>query len=89
MKANELIRSRSASFGPEALKVIGQAFDEAWAQISPNFGHDTHDIERARLRLAYAMLSVAGEDSRDVQLVKKAALEAMALGYRTRPPRRP
>jgi hypothetical protein len=72
MKANELIRSRSASFGPQALKVIGQAFDEAWAEIAANFGNDPPDVERARLRLAYAMLSVADEDSRDAQLLKKS-----------------
>jgi hypothetical protein len=55
-----------ASFGPEALKAIGAAFDAAWAQISNNFGHDPVDVEKARLRLANALLSVANEDSRDV-----------------------
>jgi hypothetical protein len=35
------------------------------------------------------MLSVAKEDSHDVETLKQAALEAMALGYRNRPPPRP
>jgi hypothetical protein len=83
MKARQLIDG--ASYGPEALKAIGQAFDAAWADIAGNFGNDPLDIEKARLRLANAVLSVAHEDSRDVDVLKKGALEAMALAYRERP----
>ena len=35
-----------ASYGPDALKAIGQAFDEAWIQIAGNFGNDPGDIEK-------------------------------------------
>ena len=76
-------------FGPDALKAIGQAFDEAWASIAGNFGDDPQDIEKALVRLANAMLSVASEDSRDIEMLKRAALEAMALGYRDRQSRPP
>ena len=38
MKARALIDG--ASFGPDALKAIGRAFDDAWAQIAGNFGDD-------------------------------------------------
>jgi hypothetical protein len=86
MTARQLIDG--AAFGPETLKAIGQAFDEAWAQIAGNFGTDPDDVERARLRLADAMISVATEQSRDVAQLKSAALEAMALRYRSRPPQR-
>jgi hypothetical protein len=41
-----------AAFGPEALKVVGEAFDKAWAQISANYGSDPTDIEKGRLCLA-------------------------------------
>ena len=74
-----------ASYGPDALMAMGQAFDEAWTSIAGNFGHDPQEIESARLRLATALLSVASEDSRDVEALKRGALEAMALGYRERP----
>jgi hypothetical protein len=37
---------------------------------------------RPRLRLARAMLSIADDDSRDVDVVQEAALERMALDYR-------
>ena len=77
MKARQLING--AAFGPDALKAIGQAFDKAWLEIAGNFGDD---IERARFRLATALLSVANEDSRDVEVLKQAALVRMALNYR-------
>jgi hypothetical protein len=71
-------------YGPEALKAIGQAFDEAWLQIAGNFGDELGDIEKARLTLARAVLSIANEDSRDVRILRQAALERMALDYRRR-----
>src|SRR5262245_58388785 len=48
------------ALGPEALKVIGQALDEAWLEIAGNFGGDPPDIKKARLRLANAVLSTHG-----------------------------
>jgi hypothetical protein len=80
MKARKLING--ASFGPDAMKAIGKAFDDAWLEIADNFGSDPQQIETARLRLAEAVLSVADDDSRDVEVVKRAALQRMALDYR-------
>ena len=76
MSARQLIDS--ASFGPDALKVIGEAFDAAWADIASSFVNDPVAIEAARLKLANAILSVARENSRDVEALKRAALEGMA-----------
>ena len=73
MKARELIEG--ASYGPEALKAIGRAFDEAWASIAGNFSDD--QIEAARLRLANALLAVAKDNSRDVEVMKREALDQM------------
>lgn len=50
MRARQLIDG--AAFGPDALKAIGQAFDEAWAKIAGNFGNEPVDIDHARYRLA-------------------------------------
>jgi hypothetical protein len=80
VEARQLIDE--TSYGPEALKAIGQAFDEAWAQIAGNFGDDSIDIQKARIRLARALLSVADDDSRDVGVLRRAALERMALDYK-------
>ena len=82
MKARGMIDA--ASYEPATLKAIGQAFDEAWASIAGNFGEDPADIERARSKLATALLSVASEDSRDVEALKQGAMQAMALSYRRR-----
>jgi hypothetical protein len=73
-----------SSFGPEALLAIGKAFDQAWAEISRNFGDEPADVEKARLRLAKAILSVASDESRDVNVLKRAGLQRMALDYRRR-----
>jgi hypothetical protein len=84
MKVRRLIDG--VSYGPETLKAITQAFDAAWDEIAATFGNDPKDIERARLRLAHAILSVAAEDSHDVAALKIGALQAMAIGYRQKPP---
>src|SRR5262245_37854676 len=82
MRARQLIDG--ASFGPAALMAIGEAFDAAWAQIAGNFGNVPIDIDKARYRLASALLSVASEDSRDVEILKGTALKAMMLSHRER-----
>jgi len=45
-----------ASLGPEALKVVGRAFDEAWAGIASPFSRGPTQVEGARLALATAIL---------------------------------
>ena len=82
MKARLLIDG--ASFGPDALKAIGQAFDEAWQEVAGNMDSDPQDIEAARIQLANAVLSIADEDSRDVEVLKRAALLRLALDYHHR-----
>ena len=57
MNARELIDS--ASFGPDALKVIGQAFDEAWVSIAGSFDENPLTVQAARLKLANAILAAA------------------------------
>jgi hypothetical protein len=70
--------------GPGALKAVGQAFDEAWNEIAGNF-NDSILIEGARLSLANALLSIASDDSGDVQVLKQAALQVMANRYTSLP----
>lgn len=80
MKARKLIEG--ATYGPETLKVIGKAFDEAWAEIAPHFSRNGLQAQSARLKLARAVLSAARDDSRDSEELKNAALQAMAMAYR-------
>jgi hypothetical protein len=83
MRARALIDG--AAFGPDALRAIGQAFDMAWAEIASDFAGDPVVTEGARLTLANAILSVASEDSRDVDILKNAVLQAMARKYQSLP----
>ena len=71
MKARLLIEG--AAFGPDALKVMRQAFDQAWADVEHAF--TTPELkEAARLCLA-DILANARNDSRDVE-------ELRLLGHR-------
>jgi hypothetical protein len=74
------------SFGPEALKTIGAAFDSAWEDIADHFRSEPIAKEEARQKLAIALFSIASEDSRSVEPLKRAALQRMALDYRRRRP---
>jgi hypothetical protein len=80
MKARQLIEG--ATYGPETLKVIGKAFDDAWSEIAGHFSRDGLQAQSVRLRLAHAVLAVARDDSRDSDEVKNAALQIMAMNYR-------
>lgn len=84
MKARKVIEG--ASYGPEALKVIGEAFDAAWSEIAHHFEGEPGQIEVARERLAHAVLAVADCSSRDMIALKRTALEVMTLASRYRPP---
>jgi hypothetical protein len=70
------------SFDPEVVEVVTAAFDAAWSEISANFGPDPNSIESARERLAEAVLSVANEETSDVEALKAGALQAMAKDFR-------
>src|SRR5688572_5637848 len=81
MRAKQLIDG--ASYGPEALKIVCHAFDDAWNDIAGNFGDDPGIIEAARLKLAHIILSFPHEKIRDAEQVKRSALQILALQYRT------
>ena len=82
MKAKALIDGADGSYGPETLKVIGKAFDDAWAEIAPTAAKAGLQPETARMTLANAILSVATADSRDSGELKNAGLKAMTQTYR-------
>jgi hypothetical protein len=77
-----------AAFGPDALRAVRQAFDEVWSEIAWRFGTHLVVIEAARLKLADALLSIASEESRDVEVLKCFALQAMACHERATLPTR-
>ena len=49
-----------------------------------HFGNDAVDAENGRVGLAEALLSIGDEDSHEVEVLKRAALQRMALDYKRR-----
>jgi len=52
-------------------------------EIAEHYAGDPLSEQKARLSLAEAILSVATETSRDVEVFKNAGLQVMALNYRS------
>jgi hypothetical protein len=68
----------NSSFAPEALAIIYEAFDLAWADIAPNYGEDVARIAFVRDTLARAVLAAAEREAKDATALKAAALETFA-----------
>lgn len=81
MKAEALMGG--AIYGPDALKVICKAYDDAWAHIQHHFDGDIQQVEEVRLKLAHAILAVATETSTDPEELKDQALQVLAMNYRS------
>lgn len=77
--ARELIDG--SSYSPETLKILYQAFDEAWATIAPKYADDPDLAEIARLKLANAILSFPADEIKDAEQIKNSSLQLIALGY--------
>jgi hypothetical protein len=68
------------SYGPETLKILYQAFDEAWETIAPKYAGDPDRAEIARLKLANTILSFPVEEITDAEQIKNSSLQIVALG---------
>jgi hypothetical protein len=78
MKARQLISK--ASYGPDELKIIFRAFDDAWDIIAPSISSRVSAIEAARLTLADIILSLPNGKRRNARELTGAAIQA----FRTR-----
>jgi len=65
-----------ASFAPDVLKVIFEAFDDAWAEVAPEVSGRASAIEAARLSLATIVLSLAKAGPVERLALKTAAIAA-------------
>lgn len=77
MRARRIIEG--AAFGPDVLKVVRQAFDEAWSALADKFSPNEH--EWAREALAQAMMSATRDDTTDVAMLREAGVRAMHMKY--------
>jgi hypothetical protein len=67
-----------ASLGPEASKAVKDALDATWREIAGNFSTHPITVRVVRRRLAEALLSIATDNHRDVEALKRGALEIMS-----------
>ena len=73
-----------APYPADTLKLLRQAFDEAWSEITR--AHDsTRGTEDRRNKLACIILQLAESGVRDVAVLKSVALRLMAHTDRTSP----
>jgi hypothetical protein len=82
MKARQLIGG--AAFPPDVLKIIFEAFDEAWAEVSPEISSRPAAIDSARTSLASIVLGLAVTGPVDRQQIRAAAVDAFRRKHRLR-----
>jgi len=80
MRAKRIIEG--AAFGPDVLKVVRQAFDDAWLAVVDKFL--PHEQEAAREVLALAMMSATRDNSTDVAALREVGMRAMIRNYPSR-----
>jgi len=77
MRAQKIIEG--SSFGPEVLKVLQEAFDQAWAAVDGNFMPHEHVV--AREVLASYLTSIMRDDSTDVASLREAGIRSIRESY--------
>jgi hypothetical protein len=82
MKAHE--RICGAAYPPETLKVMFEAFDDAWTEVGPSMGTASTTVEMARESLADIMLSLAKTQPIESEGLRNAAVAAFRAMYRIR-----
>ena len=75
MKARRLLSN--ATFGPEQLKAISKAFDDAWELVEPQVSTRPEAIEAARLELAEIVLSLTKNGTLDPRQLTASAVRLM------------
>jgi hypothetical protein len=78
----------STSFGPDAIKVLTGAFDEAWVLIGPSVSARPDAIEAARTRLATLILGLAQKAGKlDAEQLRDDAVHLMLAELTKRRPK--
>lgn len=70
------------TYDAETVKLLGRAFEEAWASIECNFTGETR-IEAARAELADIVLSFPHREVKDVEQIKASSIQLLRLTYPT------
>jgi len=80
MRGRQLISG--AGFPPDALTVILDAFEDAWAELASSVTGDPTVVEVARLSLAEIVLGIARAGPIDHDRIKTAAVHAFRTVHR-------
>lgn len=75
---NSFSKNLSAVFEPDDVKVLAQAFDEAWASVQAKVAHDNNARDRARTVLAEQIITRAKTGERDKAVLREQALQYLA-----------
>ncbi len=63
--------TEATSFSPEAVKMLGEVFDEVWATVEPTFaGCQPGEIKMARATLARGIIGLAERGQYDPDVLK-------------------
>jgi hypothetical protein len=74
----ELMKDKIGTLDPKGVRIVTQAFDEAWATIAGSFEEDPKGIDSARSNLADAVLSEIARGITDISELKSGALAIFA-----------
>ena len=80
MDARQLLGG--ATFAPDQLKVIFEAFDDAWDEVAADVSTRASAVEAARLSLATIVLSLARAGPIERVGLKTAAVDAFRRKHR-------
>ena len=67
----------AASFNPEQIKILGQAFDGAWTRIEGGLSNREGEIEFTRDKLAKTILKIADSGVVTAQELQDEAINRM------------
>ena len=79
---------RATSYGPDALKVIFKAFDDAWSEIAPKIGTEPTAVETARMALATIVLAIANANAIAPEGLRTVAVAVFCARHRIEVERR-
>jgi hypothetical protein len=80
MRSRQIVPA--TSFEPDALKLIFNAFDEAWVEIAPKIGGEPNSVEAARATLASIVLAFASAGTITADGLRTVSVAAFCARYR-------
>ena len=68
----------NAAYDAATVKLLGQAFDDAWAVVAPKY-QSPLTMEAARLKLANIVLNLAAQGERDPAVLTDKAVRTLTV----------